>query len=796
MNGVKGLGSTLGSVAGTGLKIFNTAVATAATGVAALTTSAVKNYAEYEQLVGGIETLFGTGGAKTVQEYANQVGKSVSEVQDEFDMLMKAQTDALNNANAAYETAGLSANDYMETVTGFAASLKQSTKNEVEAAEAANQAVIDMADNANKMGSSMESIQNAYQGFAKQNYTMLDNLKLGYGGTKEEMARLLEDAEKLSGVKYDINNLNDVYSAIHVIQTELGITGTTAREASSTISGSLNMTKAAWSNLLTGIADDNADFDTLVNDFVDSVGVAAENILPRVEVAISGAGQLIESLVPIIINKIPEIVNNVVPDLLQSGVNIINSLVDGIGSSSDVLIDALVDICMSLVTSAAEILPDFLQVGLQVISQLAIGIAQALPDLIPTIVEILLDLVETLLSNMDLILDAAMQLIMGLADGLINSIPLLIERLPSLIQSIVEFLVENVPILIEGAITLFMALVDAIPVILDALIENLPLIINCIIDGMLTCIPMLLEAAIKLFMALVEAIPEIVVALAEALPQIIEAIVNTLGEWVDKLIEWLAENLPGIIENFVQFFSELPGKIWEWLVNVVKKILEWRKDMIDKAKEIASGFVQKVIEFIKELPGKIWNWFKNVVSKVVEFRHDLIEKAKEIGAKFVSNIVDFIKGLPDKLKEMGSNIVSGLWNGINKAWSSLVKNVGSLASGLIDGVKDIFGIHSPSKEFEWIGKMCVAGFDEPIEDYNPYDTLQDSMEANVGSLKASFASATQGTYASFSIDYDRMGQEMRNAVKDMAVDMDGQTVGRIVTPTVNSELVDYENRRI
>ena len=207
MNGVKGLGSTLGSVAGTGLKIFNTAVATAATGVAALTTSAVKNYAEYEQLVGGIETLFGTGGAKTVQEYANQVGKSVSEVQDEFDMLMKAQTDALNNANAAYETAGLSANDYMETVTGFAASLKQSTKNEVEAAEAANQAVIDMADNANKMGSSMESIQNAYQGFAKQNYTMLDNLKLGYGGTKEEMLRLLEDAEKLTGIKYDIRNL-------------------------------------------------------------------------------------------------------------------------------------------------------------------------------------------------------------------------------------------------------------------------------------------------------------------------------------------------------------------------------------------------------------------------------------------------------------------------------------------------------------------------------------------------------------------------------------------------------------
>ena len=257
---MKGLGATLGNVAGTSLKAFTAGVGAAAAGVTALGVSAVKSFADYEQLVGGIETLFGTGGA-SIKEYADSVGKSIGDVKQEYNMLMAAQNTALRYAGDAYKTAGMSANAYMETVTSFAASLKQSTKNELEAATAANQAVIDMSDNANKMGTNMEMIQNAYQGFAKQNYTMLDNLKLGYGGTKEEMKRLLEDAEKLTGVKYDMDNLSDVYAAIHAIQTELGITGTTAKEASTTISGSLNMTKAAWSNLLTGIADSNQNFD-------------------------------------------------------------------------------------------------------------------------------------------------------------------------------------------------------------------------------------------------------------------------------------------------------------------------------------------------------------------------------------------------------------------------------------------------------------------------------------------------------------------------------------------------------
>ena len=255
---------------------------------------ALSSYADYEQLVGGVETLF-KDNASTVENYANN----------------------------AYKTAGLSANEYMNTVTSFSASLLQSLNGDTaKSAQVADMAITDMSDNANKMGTDMSMIQNAYQGFAKQNYTMLDNLKLGYGGTKSEMQRLLKDAQKISGIKYDISNLNDVYQAIHVIQGELGITGTTAKEASTTIQGSVSAMKSAWQNMLTGIANDNVDFKGLVNNLVDSIITAGQNILPRVEVIIDGAAELIVQLVGKILEQMPSI--------LEAGSSIFTKLIDGI----------------------------------------------------------------------------------------------------------------------------------------------------------------------------------------------------------------------------------------------------------------------------------------------------------------------------------------------------------------------------------------------------------------------------------------------------------------------------------
>lgn len=250
-------------------KVGAAGLAAATTAVGALSKAALDSYGDYEQLTGGVETLFKTS-ADVVMEYANN----------------------------AYQTAGLSANEYMETVTSFSASLLQSLGGDTEAAaEYADMAIRDMSDNANKMGTDMEMIQNAYRGFSRANFTMLDNLALGYGGTKEEMERLLADAEKLSGVKYDISSYSDMIEAIHVVQTEMGITGTTAKEAATTIQGSVAAAKSAWSNLVTGIADENADLGQLVSNLVTSVETAAGNIIPRISQILSGMKDASESLI-------------------------------------------------------------------------------------------------------------------------------------------------------------------------------------------------------------------------------------------------------------------------------------------------------------------------------------------------------------------------------------------------------------------------------------------------------------------------------------------------------------------
>lgn len=462
--GISALGSSLGKVASGGLKIFTAGVGAAATGITALSTAAINGYADYEQLVGGVETLFDNSEEMTIlQGHLMGIGYSAEEAAKKIAAMDDPVDTVMNNAANAYKTAGLSANEYMETVTSFSASLIQSLGGDtVAAAKYADMAITDMSDNANKMGSSMESIQNAYQGFAKQNYTMLDNLKLGYGGTKEEMQRLLADATAISGVEYDLSSYADVVDAIHVIQTEMDITGTTAKEASSTISGSVSMMKAAWSNLVVGVADDSQDFDVLIDNFVESVETVAQNILPRVETTLLGVGNLVESLLPVIIDRVPEIVNNILPQLLQSGMNMITVLLNGIQQNLPEIAQGALSIISQLVTTFIQMLPQIIELGLQVIIQLALGIAQALPELIPQIVDVVLTIIQTLIDNIDLLVDAAIQLMTGFALGIIQALPLIIEKAPEIIVSFVTALIENAPKLLEAALEIITMLIDGI----------------------------------------------------------------------------------------------------------------------------------------------------------------------------------------------------------------------------------------------------------------------------------------------------------------------------------------------
>lgn len=394
-----------------GIKAMASAIKEATAALVDLGKQSIMGFAEQEQLIGGVDTLFKESSAK-VQQYAND----------------------------AYKTAGLSANQYMETVTSFSASLLQSMGGDTQAAaEKANRAITDMSDNANKMGTDMASIQNAYQGFAKANYTMLDNLKLGYGGTKEEMQRLLTDAEKLSGVKYDLSSYADIVDAIHVVQTEMGITGTTATEAATTIQGSANAMKSAWSNLITGMSNENLDLDKLVQNVIDSVNTFADNLIPRLQIMlprfVQGLTQLISGMIPYVAPALELLL----PPLVEG----VGGLVSGIVQALPAAVEAITAVIPMLVEQLTILLPQIISAGVEIIAALASGIGENLPALIPAVVDAIITITEGLIDHIDLLIIAAGQLIAGLAQGLIEAIPRLIGRLPEIIGAIVKGLLKG-----------------------------------------------------------------------------------------------------------------------------------------------------------------------------------------------------------------------------------------------------------------------------------------------------------------------------------------------------------------
>ena len=631
-----GLQSAMGSAISAVGKFSAAAVAAGATAVAALTKSAVESYADYEQLVGGVETLF-KDSAGIVQEYA---------------------------ANA-FQTAGLSANDYMETVTGFSASLLQSVGGDTEeAARIADQAITDMADNANKMGSSMESIQNAYQGFAKQNYTMLDNLKLGYGGTKQEMERLLADAEKLSGVHYDISNLNDVYEAIHVVQGELGITGTTAEEASTTIQGSAAAMKAAWQNMLTGIADENADFDGLINNLVESVATFGENILPRIETALSGVGKLISGLAPIIVEALPGLVENVLPGFIDAIMEVVNSIVEAIPEVMPVLIQALVDIVMQLVECLAENLPTIIEAIIQGLEQIMNSLAENLPTIISGITQMLLQVIQVIISNAPQFLQAYLNLLLSFTQAVLQALPQIIEALPTLINGIIDFLKQAIPMVMDGFIQLMTSLCEALPEIIAAITEVLPQLIDGIISGIVALIPLIIDCGIQLFVALIENVSMIISKICDALPDLINGVIEGILSHLDEIIECgvqlfvaLVENLPKILEALV----EACGKIIEAILEAIGKGFS---KMAEAGLNLVKGLWQGIKDAASWLKNKIAGWVDDVIGAIKGFfginspSKVTAEDGKYLAMGLGKGITDNIKYATDAVKQMGEAVES------------------------------------------------------------------------------------------------------------------------------------------
>ena len=539
----------IGSAVNAAVKASAAAVGAASAGIAALGTACINAYADYEQLVGGVETLF-KDSAETIHSYADN----------------------------AYKTAGLSANEYMETVTSFSASLLQSLDGDTEkAAAAADLAITDMADNANKMGTAMESIQNAYQGFAKQNYTMLDNLKLGYGGTKEEMQRLLADAEKLSGVKYDLSSYADIVEAIHVIQTEMGITGTTAKEASTTIQGSVASMKAAWANLMVGMADDTQDFDLLLSNFIESIGTVADNLLPRIGVVIEGMGKLVAGLAPEIASALPTLTNELLPNLVELGVQSISALVQGIQENGDRLAAGALSIVGTLAEGIAELLPMVADTAASLVVSLADGLTESLPNIIPVAIETISTLVENLTENANTIIDAGIQIIIALGEGLIAALPQLIETIPQIVINIANVINDNAPRLIKTALYLIgqlaIGLIKAIP----TLIANIPQIIHAIVEAFMAF------QWLNLGKQLIEGVANGVKKAGESMAT---AAKNTFSKFKSKLAgvevaselknigKHIIDGIVGGIKNSLSRIANVAGKIKDTLLSKLKGLFK------------------------------------------------------------------------------------------------------------------------------------------------------------------------------------------------------------------------------
>lgn len=597
------VGNTLQTVGKGGFKVLETTIGgtmkafaafstTVLTAGAAAIKKAIGGYGDYEQLVGGIETLFGAGG-QSIDEYAKSVGKTTQEVKKEYDNLLSAQEIVLKNADNAYKTAGLSANDYMETVTGFSAALINSLDGDTKAAaQKADMAITDMADNANKMGSDISSIQNAYQGFAKQNYTMLDNLKIGYGGTKEEMQRLLDDATKLSDVEYSISSYADIVDAIHVIQTEMGITGTTAKEASETIQGSANATKSAFENLMTGLANEDADLDNLINNLTESVLTLADNVIPRVietvprmigtiPKLISGliktfkklsgqlSGVLTEQILPALqqafftlIKAVISSLPTLLPEILKAGTLLFGGLLQGLNEIIPQMTEILPDIIQTISQTIMENLPQLVTAGAMVLVNLISGLTQTLPTLIETAINLMPVIVQAIMDNLPLIIDAGLTLLLSFASGIVQAIPQLIEMLPTIINTIVTTIVTMLPKIIETGIQLLNSLISGIVQAIPLLIAMLPEIISSTINTIVANLPKIIQTGIELLGALISGIVQAIPALVAALPQIFVAIFDAFGKvnWAElgvNIISGVINGVKSMIGSLLDVFADM-----------------------------------------------------------------------------------------------------------------------------------------------------------------------------------------------------------------------------------------------
>ena len=696
--------------------------------------ASLSSYADYEQLVGGVETLY-KDSAGIIESYAKD----------------------------AYKNVGLSANEYMETSTSFAASLVSSLAGDTDAAaEMSNMAISDMADNWNKMGSSVQSVQDAYRGFSKMNYTMLDNLKIGYGGTKTEMQRLLADADALNAkqgiyTKYSIDSFSDIVQAIHVVQTEMGITGTTADEAASTIQGSTASMKSAWENLLTGFADPEQNFQGLMDDFVNSFIVAGNNIIPRIKeivpTLIDGLSEIVTQLAPYVSSVIMELEPTVEEGLqaLFGGLSSVASelqpiVADVFSFFGDAIVNALTS---AIENSDFSVIFDIFDEVKEAVNEV-IPVIEALSPAIGTVgtaiagwqigtkiqkmvtafdeAKVAVSLFSMGLSDSEVAqgaLDGTLkgsEVVVGLLTGKIDLLSLAQGKLKAA-QAALNAVMSANPIAI--VITLIAALIGVFAT-LYATNEDFRNKVNEIFEFVKTTVvtfftetvPEAINSAIEWFQQLPDKISEFMTNAVQSIADwatqtaenarqagsnFINAVIEFfsqlpynlgvfLGTALENIAIWAVETAENarqagsqFLQNVVEFFTQLPGNVLTFLSTTIQNVIAWAGQMKSNAIDAASMFLNNVIEFFTQLPGKIAEWFTKTIEKVVEWAEELRKNGEQAAKDLLDAVVTGLQELPGKIFDLGVNAAKSLLDGIKSMGGWLKEQVGNFVDGMVSG---------------------------------------------------------------------------------------------------------------
>ena len=641
------LGESLGS------KIKSLAIKTiAAAGIGKAISASIYQGGELEQSLGGVETLF-KDSADKVKAYAKE----------------------------SYKTTGVSANEYMQNVTSFAASLVSSLGGDTEkASKIANTAMIDMGDNANKMGTSMQDIQNAYQGFAKQNYTMLDNLKLGYGGTKKEMERLLADATKLTGVKYDISNLGDVYEAIHVIQQELGITGTTAKEASETLQGSFSAMKASFVDVLGNLA-------------------LGENIKPSLNnLAETTATFLLGNFIPMFVRVLSNLpgalisfIGAAAPIFKEQGLILLTSLVEGIKSGKNSFIESFREILTALINFISVEIPNiisqianfiansFPQFEL-VISELLTNIVgllgQHLPQFMDTVSVIIEALIKFIADNLPKFLESGVSIVGNLIMGLVQMMPKIIESMIDLVINLVKAIGDNLPKFLEKGVEIISNMIKGIADNLPAILQAIGDIISNLLDKLKENLPKFFEKGWEIIKhlarALIEKMPEIVDSMSRVIGSLINFIVQKLPEFISKGASIIASLISGIVKSIPQILKAMA----DVLIALIRAIAQKMPDFVRGGANLIASMIKGIGSLAGNLIGAIADLIIKMVSRVGQAGQDFFTS----GANLVQNLINGVLNNVNAVYNAGVSIINGLFEGLQSAWQGVMDFVSGIGN--------------------------------------------------------------------------------------------------------------------